>query len=152
MGTPTVPRTSERVSPLLEWLRGTAVGAVLHYRVLADPKPRNTPRVTRYGGIFYSKGYEAFYVECQKQLAEQAGGALLGPIGAVIEVIIKRPKMGKLADPLGDVDNYAKGALDAATKGSVWGDDGQIVSLAVTKRYAEGGEAPGVNLWVGQVA
>nr|WP_294850075.1 RusA family crossover junction endodeoxyribonuclease [uncultured Sphingomonas sp.] len=61
-----------------------------------------------------------------------------GSIEVTIDVQLKRPKTTKLAAPKPDVDNYAKGVLDSITKdGSFWGDDTQVTSLHVTKRWAE---------------
>lgn len=36
----------------------------------------------------------------------------------------------------GDVDKYARLALDAITDSGIWGDDSQTVTLIITKRYA----------------
>lgn len=44
--------------------------------------------------------------------------------------------------PIGDVDNYAKAALDAITSADIWADDKLVVEMTVRKRYTEGHEQP----------
>lgn len=91
--------------------------------------------------------------DCLRQMGDQKPPeALQGDLGAVLEVIVQRPKASKFASPRGDVDNYAKAPMDAATKAGVWGDDGQVRFLAVLKRWTMPGEAPGVTLTVGALA
>lgn len=159
---------------LLEWLRGACKGPLLRYRIDVEPLPTPRPRVPKFGSAYYPPRYEEYRAEVQKQLARQiadqatkdarAAGLLDGRLAVVIEVACARPRTGKLADPRGDVDNYAKGPLDACTKVGLWRDDAQVAALGVTKRYAQGpakrdaqrdqeaDEAPGINLWVGSLA
>lgn len=77
-------------------------------------------------------------------------GKLHGSLCCVVEIICQRPKTTKLSHPRGDVDNFVKGALDAATKAGVWGDDTQVIALGVTKRWTEGDEAPGIIFTTGK--
>ena len=135
----------------LKALRGATFGALLSLRIDAEPAPTPRPRVGRFG-VYYPKKYEKFYAECQRQLAGQRTEAPLGDTLAVlIESICSRPKSGKLASPRGDADNFAKGPLDAATKAGIWADDSQAEVLVSLKRYAEAGEAPGVNIHIGRL-
>jgi len=55
-----------------------------------------------------------------------------------IELYIKRPKTTELEYPRPDIDNFAKAILDTMN-GKIWGDDSQIISLYVTKEWAEVG-------------
>lgn len=50
-----------------------------------------------------------------------------------------------------DVDNCAKAVLDACTTLGLWHDDGQVVALHVTKRYAAREERAGLQLVVQEV-
>lgn len=59
-----------------------------------------------------------------------------------IEVVCKRPKKPANVMPIGDVDNYAKAALDAITSADIWADDKLVVEMTVRKRYTEGHEQP----------
>ena len=56
-----------------------------------------------------------------------------------VECVVKKPKTSILDVPRGDVDNYAKGVLDAMN-GVLWDDDDQIVKLTVSKRFTEQNE------------
>jgi Holliday junction resolvase RusA-like endonuclease len=130
-------------------MRGAAFGALLSLRVNGAPAPASRGTQCKNGGFFYSKGHAAFYADCQRQLAEQKPPApLSGLVMVSVESIVARPKATKLAVPKGDVDNFAKVPLDAATKAKVWGDDYQVVALVSTKRWAKPGEAPGTNLTI----
>lgn len=136
----------------LGWLRGAAIGSLISLRVDGDPSPSHRPQVGKFG-TYYAKGYQLFHAACTTQLVDQKGGlGLVGDLGVVLEVIVQKPKTTKLRHPRGDVDNYSKCPLDAATKAAVWGDDCQVVALAVTKRWTKAGEDPGVNLHIGRLA
>lgn len=135
---------------LLKVIRGALVGALLHVFIDAEPKPASRPRVSRWGGVFYAKGYETFYAECQKQLATVKAEMLDGSIVVAMEFVCPRAKTSKLERPKGDVDNYAKGPLDAMTKvEKFWRDDSQVETLVVTKRFPTPGEKPGVHIHYG---
>lgn len=111
-------------------------------RVISEPSPACRPRVTRWG-TYYTKPYETWMADCQKQLAAQVSEPLKGALWCAVEIICTKPRTGKLMLPRGDVDNYVKGVLDGGTKARVWGDDGQIEFLLATKRYVRQGEEPG---------
>lgn len=87
------------------------------------PVPASRPRVGKFG-TYYAKSY----ADWMKEAAGFVKAAL-------------------------DVDNYAKGPLDVITKsGKVWGDDKQVVSLRVSKRYTEPGEAPHTKTTIREAA
>lgn len=135
------------------WLGELTIGPLQSVTVLAKPAPASRPRVFRNGGIAYSKTYATFYGECQRQmgLALPNLRVLAGSMAAVLEVIITRPKHNTAPEPRGDVDNYAKGPLDAGTVAKLWNDDGQFKALAVVKRWAFPGEDQGVSISFGQL-
>jgi Holliday junction resolvase RusA-like endonuclease len=61
------------------------------------------------------------------------------PIEEEVEVsirfLVKKPKTSKLSTPKGDVDNYAKGALDLLQVGGVLKDDKYVTKLLVEKQF-----------------
>lgn len=106
-----------------------------------DPVPASRPKVSRWG-VYYSKTYKTW-----RQLAEEhikPGDLQLRPDDPVLVVIIavvNRPKTSKAPFPKGDVDNYAKGPMDAITKATGWWhDDKQVTWLLTGKRFAAPGE------------
>lgn len=107
------------------------------------PTPRPRARVLTTRGrplaVFYSpKEYKAWQEKVAQHLRTVAGHLFEGPVEVVVECYVLRPKTTKLPAPKPDVDNYAKGVLDAITKdGRFWTDDSQVVSLTVTKAWAE---------------
>lgn len=118
------------------------------------PSPQHRPRVGKFG-TFYPKPYQTYHADCQRDfsvetLIRQPTHPLPaeGPLGVVVEVRVARPKTTKLPAPRGDVDNYAKAPLDAATRAGIWKDDSQIECLGCVKRWASEGEPPGVSVWV----
>lgn len=73
------------------------------------------------------------------------------PFQFVYLAAIPKPKTSKLLVPKGDVDNYAKGFLDAGND-IVWKDDKQCNLLVGYKRWTHPGEPPNVTLWIGQAS
>jgi Holliday junction resolvase RusA-like endonuclease len=88
--------------------------------------------------MYSPKEYAEWQREAAKHLHGVAAHFFEGPL--VVEVVnyAVRPKTTKLFAPKPDVDNYAKGVLDAITKdGRFWSDDTQVVTLIATKAWAE---------------
>lgn len=112
------------------------------------PVPASRPRVTRWA-TYYAVKFAAWLEEAPGMMV-QPGPAIDGPLKVGVECVCKRPAKPARDYPMGDVDNYAKGILDAATKAGVWVDDVQVVSLLITKRYAAKGEAPCVKLTISE--
>lgn len=122
---------------------GTALKTVY---LNTTPVPASRPRVSKWG-TYYGKNYEKFRREVRDILAQHTGAPVVGPLVALIEIIVEPPKTTKRDFPKGDVDNYAKGPLDSMTSnGTFWGDDDQVVSLFVTKRFANTGEPAGIYI------
>ena len=111
------------------------------------PVPASRPRVTRWG-TYYSATYRKWKEAAETFFAE-AAELLEGPLEVIITVICPHPKTVKRAIPRGDVDNYAKAALDVVTKTkSAWLDDEQVVRLSVQKRFVYSDETPGTRIAV----
>jgi Holliday junction resolvase RusA-like endonuclease len=105
-----------------------------NYWFSIEPVPASRPRVPRFGKPYYVGRYAEFI--------KQAGSAIPaadkcheGNLRVTIICVITKPKTTKRSNPRGDVDNYAKGILDAMTKKGYWNDDDQIVSLEIVKKF-----------------
>lgn len=104
------------------------------------PVPAARPRVSKWGTY-----YPATYKDWKKAAAaffHPASPCWSDPVFVELEIICKRPQRITNPIPPGDVDNYAKAALDAVNDAHLWLDDKQVVSLNVSKRYAEKDETP----------
>ena len=87
---------------------------------------------------YHAAPYKAWLLAAARALKQYEPHAqLAGPLAVDIDVRIKRPQKTARAYPPFDLDNYAKGPLDALTKAGVWKDDEQVVQLHVTKRYCD---------------
>lgn len=83
-------------------------------------------------------------------LEELPAPELLGrPVEVDMVVRVTKPRTSKLPFPSPDVDNYAKGVLDALTQSEVWWtDDKQVVALRARKRWATEEEDSGVEVTI----
>lgn len=100
------------------------------------PVPKGRPRLSRFGTTYTPSGTRQFEnaikMEARHKYRDQP---LAGPLVVEVNLKMKSPKKPSKAYPRADVDNYAKGVLDACN-GVIWIDDSQIVALIVTKEYA----------------
>jgi Holliday junction resolvase RusA-like endonuclease len=48
-----------------------------------------------------------------------------------------------------DIDKLARAVLDGLTDGGAWHDDGQVASLTIDRDWADNGELPGCEIWIG---
>lgn len=114
----------------------------LRFDLLIAPMPTPRPRFVARGkfvSTYYPKPYVAYTDALRDMLSEQMEGnaAVEGPVSVAINITVERPKTTKLTAPKPDVDNYAKGVLDAMTKAGIWNDDTQVVDLTVSKRWGD---------------
>jgi Holliday junction resolvase RusA-like endonuclease len=138
----TTTSTSDLATVVRQFLGAAALTITLN----VEPVPASRPRVSKWG-TYYGKTYEKFRKEAKNQLFDHNGEKIEGPINALIEVVVTKPKTTKREYPRGDVDNFAKGPLDSLTShANVWEDDDQIIGLAVFKRFAEPGEPAAVHV------
>ncbi len=120
-----------------------------------DPMPAPRPRCVARGG-FASTYNPKEYTVWKARAAELIRDALQEPLGErvgdfrlTIVVQAQRPKTTKLSRPKPDVDNYAKGVMDAITDAErLWEDDYQVACLTVAKRWAPEGEPPGIYVTI----
>lgn len=113
------------------------------------PQPRH--RATRGGRMYLplSAPVRAFKTAVIAAAKARFRKPLAGPVRVEITALFRRPpshltghgelRTGAPTHPgrnLGDVDNLAKGALDALN-GLAWEDDAQVVDLRVVKRWAD---------------
>lgn len=142
MATPTSDRVAALFGTIKKNMGKLASAGLLSFILNIAPVPASRPKVSKWG-VYYSKTYSKFLRSAQEELSKHNGKPTQGPIVVMMEHIVERPRTGKLELPQGDVDNYAKGPLDAMTKaGTFWWDDEQVALLVASKRYAKDGEKP----------
>lgn len=124
----------------------------LLFTINRPPNANHRPHVLRNGQRVLKKDYREFK-EYAKTCVPPRHSLSEKPFIVVIENVIKKPKTTKKYYPRGDVDNYAKGVMDAITQAeNHWKDDDQVVALTVTKRFTDEGEHPHVNVWVKELS
>lgn len=125
------------------------------FEVPGQPVPQPRPRVSTRGGFgraYTPKGHAIHaYREAIRLVAHSRGwasGPTESPVGVEVDCYFQRPlshltksvqvrKAAPKVPPKSDVDNLAKGILDAITdSGAFWRDDDQVVELIVRKAYA----------------
>jgi Holliday junction resolvase RusA-like endonuclease len=131
------------------WLRG-AFATALRLTISGKPVPKPAPKVRRNGYAYYSPTFNEWFTAAKLQVGQQVGAPIINPLSVAVEVVGERPKNTILTHPRGDVDNFSKGILDALTKGGAWLDDALVRTLLITKRWADEGEDPDCNIWIGR--
>jgi Holliday junction resolvase RusA-like endonuclease len=124
---------------------------VITFTIPGDPVPQPRPRVSTQGGFaraYVPASHAIHAYRAEVQLRAKAAGvtATDEPLIVVILATFARPsshltKKGLRATaptlPRPDVDNIAKGILDAL--GELWGNDSCVASLSVEKEFGTEG-------------
>lgn len=122
--------------------------------VPVKPVPASRPRVTRFG-TFFSKNYTDFRNEFYRFLSpiKKKYPTTDSTYSVDILFVCKKPKNPSNDYPIGDVDNYLKGPLDALTKCEMfWKDDIQVITLSGTKRYQHKNEDAGMHITIKELS
>ena len=87
-------------------------------------------------GTYYLPTYRKFKAEFAEIIAKNRAPyrKAEGPLKVTVTCHVVKPKTSERLYPNGDVDNFAKAALDALN-GIAWDDDDQIVELTVFKYF-----------------
>jgi Holliday junction resolvase RusA-like endonuclease len=120
----------------------------LHFNT--KPVPAARARISRHGAYF-PKTYTDFRNELYRELmrVKKQYPKTFSAYKVEIEFICKRPKNPSNKYPVGDIDNYLKGPLDAITKAEMfWEDDIQVICLSGTKRYQKPKEDFGMKITI----
>lgn len=134
---------------------------MLQFPIDAPPVPKGRPKFSKIGGFVrtYTPRKTSDYETIVRETARQAMGpteVLETPVAVYLYIRLPIPKsyskkriaacLTGLERPTKkpDIDNLAKSVLDGLN-GTVYKDDGQIVSLHVTKVYSA---SPGVDVLV----
>ena len=119
--------------------------------LLIEPKPAPRPKVRRAGGVYYPSGYTQYKADLISQLLAQKNTeteqAELANFRAIeLTFFFAYPKSTakkKRVDMCpcfskGDLDNLAKGVLDAMEQAGIIANDRQIAHLDVAKYWTTG--------------
>lgn len=101
-----------------------------------EPKPKARPRInTKTRGRYLPKRNAEYQAELEWQIKAKYNGKIIeSPLKVKLKLFRQMPV---LSPKFGDVDNLAKGILDACN-GIIWEDDRQIISLTVEKYEGSG--------------
>ena len=134
------------------------------FTVPGQPVAKGRPKFARQGGFVraYTPEKTANYETLVKLAAGEAMAGespLQGPLSLMLRLYVQIPKSTTKRDRARieaggfyptkkpDVDNVLKTVTDAMN-GIVYGDDAQIVTVTVTKAYAD---TPRAEVWVSQI-
>lgn len=120
-----------------------------------DPMPAPRPKfrvIGKFASAYMPREYTVWKdraVECVRGVNQIPSEPLSGPVTVTLVVLATKPKTSKLTHPSPDVDNYAKGVLDAITQSERWwADDKQVVRLDVSKAWAADGAPAGIEVTI----
>lgn len=117
-----------------------------------NPKPCTRPRFNRHSGrVYHDKAYREYRNDLEAVLKERwSDEPLDGPLVVTILCFCKAPKKSKLPFPKPDVDNFAKGVLDAMN-GIVMHDDWQVRRIECDKAWAPPGDPGRIHVLIERV-
>lgn len=117
-------------------------GKSYSFHVRGLPKSKGSLQPFVAGGravMARSKASESWEQLVRFQVQDFVGAPWEGPVSVALTFYLPRPKSlpKRVRQPATrpDIDKLVRAVLDALT-GIVFGDDGQVVSLAASKRYA----------------
>ena len=129
-------------------------------QVRGTPAPQGSKTRNRYGAVYESsKAVGPWRNAVRTETQRAVPVPLTGPLAVRLAFVMPRPRghygIGGNADRLRpsapayparmpDLDKLCRAVLDGLTDGGAWKDDGQVVTLHATKRYALPGAATGV--------
>ena len=120
---------------------------MITFTIPGDPVPQPRPRVSTQGGFaraYVPASHAIHAYRAEVQLRAKAAGVVPGtePLAVEIVATFARPtshmtkkgiRAGAPALPRPDVDNLAKGVLDAL--GELWGNDSCVGFCSIRKQY-----------------
>lgn len=112
----------------------------MQWRFDISPVAASRPRVGKWGA-YYTGAYKEFREKASELVYSVIGTErelITSPIAVSLELFVKRPKSTEKKYPRADIDNYTKAIFDVMN-GKLWADDEQIISMYVTKEWAEKG-------------
>jgi len=121
----------------------------IRLEIPGQPVPQPRSRVTTRGGrarpYVPAKHPIHAYRRAIELLARSKGQRFDGSVAFIVDAVFARPdshwrkhdlKPKAPPRPRGDGDNVLKGIADALTDAGVWGDDEQVVTWHIDKRWA----------------
>lgn len=116
-----------------------------------NPVPCSRPRFSRQSGaVYHAKPYMDYRKTLEAQLRERwEEDPILVPVVVTIVCWVKAPLKSKLPHPKPDVDNYAKGVLDAMN-GIVLQDDWLVQRVECEKHWAPPGDPGRIHIFIEQ--
>lgn len=124
---------------------------------MPSPRPRFRVIGKKGGAQFVNTYMPPEYVAWKSDVTDYVRGVNDRPPEALYSLPTKvsmvarvaPPKTTSLTHPKPDVDNYAKGIMDAMTEAKVWWDDDKrVVHLTSEKRWCLPSETPGFEVTV----
>lgn len=133
--------------------------------VPGQPVPQPRPRFSSRGGFGRAYTPKSHPVNAYRQaivLMAQAKRLqpIAGPVTLSVDAVFERPpshwrkydlKPDAPAWPRADGDNILKAVADALTDAGVWGDDDQVVSWSIQKRFASRSQKARTVITFGEV-
>jgi len=128
----------------------TAPSKRYSWRFDINPVAASRPRVSRWGAFYVGayKNFREIAAEKVWNTLDPSFTPLTSVLAVSIELFVKQPTKTEKLYPRPDIDNFAKAILDTMN-GKIWVDDSQIISLYVTKQWAEKGSSGYFTLEVG---
>lgn len=122
----------------------------IKFHIPIEPEAKGRPRFSRRSGHVYTPQNTREYEYRLKTHFAQYKHVFIdtynSPLKIHVHFFLSKPISVKRDYPSvrPDIDNYLKAVLDAMN-GIVFKDDGQIITLAASKRYHDN---PGIDFWI----